>query len=255
MQGTYFLGSFYEECHEEYRRFASLEYWHGVRQKPRADNVMRSVIAYTMRTKEPGRKALQNRVYKYARVLEHFYQNEVLSDEVPQRLKDSGGIDAIYAAICRGASDTLTAGIQAPSAAGKIDGDGRRSYDDGDGGTDEGQRKPVPLLTTASDPRDTLRHELQATGAAKPGPLNRINLETTLATEMFGYDLKEILQAKRATIRVIVEPPDVRGWVTVRAVSVLTSNDLEGPGQVSLPLGATTMSGLEHSTTRRAGSH
>jgi hypothetical protein len=37
----------------------------------------------------------ENRAYKYARVLENLHQAEVVSDEVPQRLTDGGGIDAI----------------------------------------------------------------------------------------------------------------------------------------------------------------
>ncbi len=60
---------------------------------------MRSVLAFTMRSKKQG--ALQNCGYKYARVLEYFHRGE-LSDEVTQRLKDGGGIDAIYAEFCRG---------------------------------------------------------------------------------------------------------------------------------------------------------
>ena len=103
LQGIFLLGSFYKVRPDEYRQFADLEYWRNVRQKPNERNIMRSLLGFTMRTKEPGREALQNRVYKYARVLEYFYQNDFISDEVPQRLKDGGGIDAIYAALCRNA--------------------------------------------------------------------------------------------------------------------------------------------------------
>ena len=65
-----------------------------------------------MRTKERGREALQNRVCKYARVLEYFHQNDVISDEVPQRLSDGGGIDTIYAALFRG--DAVMRASRAP---------------------------------------------------------------------------------------------------------------------------------------------
>ncbi len=88
LQGNYLLGSFFKECPEEYQRFKDDEYWLDVRQKP---NDMRS----------KDREALQNCAYKYARVLEHFHQKDFVSDEVPQRLKDGGGIDAIYATLCR----------------------------------------------------------------------------------------------------------------------------------------------------------
>lgn len=103
IQGAFLLGSFYKESRDDYIRFTEDDYWRGVRPRPKPDgrNVFRSVLALTMRTKEPDRKAWQNRIYKWAPVLEYFYRIDVISDEVPQRLKDGGGIDAIYAALCR----------------------------------------------------------------------------------------------------------------------------------------------------------
>ena len=218
---------------------------------------MRSVLAYTMRTKERGREALQNRVYKYARVLEYFHRNDVISDEVPQRLKDGGGIDAIYAALCRDArppegrgdgleepmaelplartGDGTTEARPTPCRGARPLADGETRWrclsldDDGRQLADEGRRKSVPLLTAANDPTDTLSDEVQPAGRSKRGPLNRIDLKTILAVEMFDVQLEEILHAKRATIRVIIGPRDHRGWVPVRAVSVLTSNSAEGP--------------------------
>jgi hypothetical protein len=80
---------------------------------------MRSVLAYTIRVKGRGREALQNRVYKYARVLEYFHRDGVVSDAVPQRLKDGGGIDAIYMALCRNTRrvQKLGDGLEEPMAA------------------------------------------------------------------------------------------------------------------------------------------
>ena len=98
--------------------------------------------------------------------------------------------------------------------------------------TGNGRRRPAHLgstLSAASDPPDTLSDEVQAAGTSKRGPLDRIDLKTILAVEMFDVQLEEILRAKRATIRVIIEPRDQRGWAPVRAVSVLTSNSAEGP--------------------------
>ena len=220
---------------------------------------MRSVLAYTMRTKERGRGALQNRVYKYARVLEYFHRDDVISDEVPQRLKDGGGIDAIYAALCRdarppegrgsgseeplaelplartadgttdGAADTPAVVAQGRMAAGAIDGNDCRLYDDGRQPADESQRKSVPLATAANDATNTLRGELQTARPSKRGRLNHIDLKTTLAIEMFEFELEEVLHAKRVMIRAIMGPPDDRGWVPVQAVTYLTSNSAEGP--------------------------
>ena len=255
LQGNVLLGAFYKERPEEYRQFANLPYWRCVRQKPRTDNVMRSLLAFTMRTKERRREALQNCVYKYARVLEYFYRHEVISDNIPRRLKDGGGIDAIYAAICRdagspegrgaglreplaelplgrageGTTDTPALAAEGPLADGEIHGDGCLSSDDGRRQPDEGRRRSVLLTTAASDATDMLSDEVQPAGGSKRGSLNRIDLKTVLAVEMFGVQLEEILRAKRATIRVIIEPRDDRGWVPVRAASVLTSNSAEGP--------------------------
>jgi hypothetical protein len=251
LQGIFLLGSFYKVRPDEYRQFADLEYWRNVRQKPNERNIMRSLLGFTMRTKEPGREALQNRVYKYARVLEYFYQNDFISDEVPQRLKDGGGIDAIYAALCRNAgmrtgrgaspegslaelprateddetTETRAVALQGPLTFDEIDDDGCRSDDDRTVAL-EGWPRAGQLLVAANHATDTLRAEFRP---AKTGPLDRINLKTTLAVEMFDIQLEEILLGKRATIRVIVGSRDNRGWRSVQAVSVLTSYSLEGP--------------------------
>ena len=63
LQGNFQLGALFKEYPDAYRRFRKDDYWRDVPQKPNARNVMRSVLSFTMRTKEPGRKALQNRVY------------------------------------------------------------------------------------------------------------------------------------------------------------------------------------------------
>ena len=223
LQGAFMLGAFYKERPEDYRRFTDDDYWRDVRQKPNARNIMRSVLAYTMRTKEPGREALQNRVYKYARALEYFYRHDVICDEIPQRLRDGGGIDAIYAAICRdagspegrgtglreplaelplgrageGTTDTPALAAEGPLADGEIDGDGCLSSDDGRRQPDEGRRRSVLLTTAASDATDMLSDEVQPAGGSKRGALDRINLKTILAVEMFGVQLEEILRLKR----------------------------------------------------------
>jgi hypothetical protein len=255
LQGNFLLGAFYKEHPDAYRRFRNDAYWRDVRQKPNARNVMRSVLGLTLRMKGRGREALQNRVYKYARVLEYFHRDEVVSDAVPRRLKDGGGIDAIYAALCRntrrvqklgdgleeplaalplartgdGTTDTRAVMAQGQVAAGEIDGDGCRSDDDGRQRVVEGRRRSAPLLTATNDATDALSDDVQTAGGAKRGPLDRIDLKTVLAVEMFECQLEEVLHAKRVTIRAIIEPRDQRGWVTVRALSVLTSNSAEGP--------------------------
>jgi hypothetical protein len=258
LKDNFLLGAFYKERLDAYERFRGEEYWRDVRQKPNDRNVMRSVLAFTMRTKGRGREALQNRAYKYARVLEYLHQDEVVSDEVPQRLKDGGGIDAIYAARCRDARPphgrgdglerpmaelllTRTANgtiddetslspadaAQGPLAGGHID--GAASRDDGRQPADEGQQKSVPLLSAANGPTDTLRDAVQPARGSKQGPLDRIDLKTILAVEMFGIQLDDALHAQRATIRAIIGERDDRGWVPVRALSVWTSNSAEGP--------------------------
>jgi hypothetical protein len=236
LQGNFLLGSFYKESLDDYRRFQNDEYWRDVPQKPNERNLMRSVLAYTMRTKERGRKKLQNRVYKYARVLEYFYQHEVISDEVPLRLRDGGGIDAIYARVCGdgrppegggvGLEETMaelprtangtTAAVQRPFASGEIDGDG----DDRLGLADEGQRGSAPEALSAA---------VQAAGPSKRGQLPRGFQRFVLEVEMFEFELEEVLHAKRATICVKVEPPGNRRWRPVIAQFVFTSNRTDGP--------------------------
>jgi len=222
LQGNFLLGSFYKESPDEYRRFKNDEYWRDVPQKPNERNLMRSVLAYTMRTKERGREKLQNRVYKYARVLDYFYQHEVISDEVPLRLKDGGGIDAIYAQVCRdarrpegpnegqeeltaelplertgdGTTDTRAVVAQSRGAGGEIDGDGRPSDDNDRTLADEGQRRSVPLLTAANDSSDTLRGEIRTTEASKRGQLRRGFRRFILEVEMFEFELRRGLARK-----------------------------------------------------------
>jgi hypothetical protein len=252
LQDNYLLGSLFMECPEEYQRFKDEEYWRDAGQKPTDRNVMRSVLAFTMGTK--NQKALQNRKCKYARVLEHFHHEEVLSNEIPQRLKDGGGIDAIYATLChtpgpRDCLEELVAELplartsnsttndrmsdppgisaQARLARSEIDDDASLFHIDDLRSIDRGLSQPVRALAGANERTDTFSDEVRY--AAKSKPRNRIDLKTTLAVEMFEYWLEEILHAKRATIRVVVEPPDERGLARVIALSVLTSKAVEGP--------------------------
>ena len=113
------------------------------------------------------------------------------------------------------------AAIQGRAADGEIDGDGFRLDDDDRRLLVDGWRRSVPLSAAANDAADMLRGELQP---AKRGPLDRISLKTDLAVETYGIQLEEALHARRATILAIIGPPDDRGWVSVRALSVLTSN-------------------------------
>jgi hypothetical protein len=231
LKDAYWIGTFFKECPDQYHRFKNDEYWRDVRRKPNDSNIMRSVLSRVMCAKM--QESLQNRACKYARVLESFYQQDLLPDDVPQRLKDGGGIDTIYAALCRdagppegrgdgreepvnalpltrtangttdGASDTSAVAIHGPSAAGEIHGDG----DDDRGLADEHRRKsPV---------------------GSKRGPHDRIDLYTTLAVEMSKIELKEVLRARCAMIRIIIGPRDDGGWVPVRALSVLPSSSDE----------------------------
>jgi len=230
LQGNYWLGSFFKECPEEYRRFKNDEYWLNVRQKRNDRNVMRSVLAFTMRTK--NQEALQNRGCKYARVLEHLHQEELLSDEVPQRLKDGGGIDAIYRTLrrdpgpCEGQKDGLEEliGASPPVRAASVTTD-----EDGLQSNGRGPCDPISALCGANERTDAFSGEAQRARTTKLGPLNRIDLKTTLAVEISEWELEEVLHARRATIRVIVQPRDARDWVRVVTQSVMTSNSVEGP--------------------------
>jgi hypothetical protein len=261
IQGAFLLGSFYKESRDDYIRFTEDDYWRGVRPRPKPDgrNVFRSVLALTMRTKEPDRKAWQNRIYKWAPVLEYFYRIDVISDEVPQRLKDGGGIDAIYAALCRskrlakrgydleetiaalplartgdGATDDEMPDSPAIVAQGQwadreLDIDDRPPHDDGRRPADDGRRKAAPRFAARNEPTDRLTDQLSGAGRSIRGPLNSLTRKTILEVEVFEFELEEVLSAKRITIRAIVDPRDGRGWSRVVARSVWTSNNSEGP--------------------------
>jgi hypothetical protein len=249
LQGNYQLGVLLKENPEAYRRFKDDPYWRDVRQKPNKRKVMLSVLGHTMRTKEPGRKALQDRVYKYARVLEYFYRHEVISDEIPQRLRAGGGIDGICKALGRGTkrlekggdtSEEIRAELplartgdgttvaQGRVAAGEIDGDGCPSADNGRTLADEGQRRSVPLLTAGNDSTDALRGGVQAAGTVNRGQLPGAFREI-LKVEMFEFELEEVLHAKRATICVNIEPKGNLRRHPVVAQLVFTSNRTDGP--------------------------
>jgi hypothetical protein len=218
LKGAFLLGAFFKEHPEDYRRFANDDYWRDVRQKPNKRNVMRSVLAYTMRTKR--REALQNRAYKLARVLEDFYRNEVESDDIPQLLRVGGGIDANYAALCRDAQrrgrrgeglpvvrlslvptevqttdddipDTPAVAVQGRLAVDQIHRDANRSNDDG-------QRTSASPLRAASDATDKLRGEVQPEGAPPRGRRHGTPRRVTLQVEMFDFELEGVLHAKRA---------------------------------------------------------
>lgn len=251
-QGVFLLGSFFKENPDAYRRFKNEAYWSDVRQRPNDRNIMRSVLGYTMSAKERGREGLQNRVYKYARVLEYLHVEEIVSDEVPQRLKEGGGVDAIYRRLCRearqrarrgisleitaelpsaltgqGATDLAAVAVQDPSVDRELG--GRPSDDNRRGSTDEGPRNRVRLLVAANDPSDTLTAEFHALETSKRGQQHRSFRKVILEVEMFEFQLEEVLQAKRATICANVAGPNTRGWRPVLAQDVFTSSRTNGP--------------------------
>jgi hypothetical protein len=219
-------------------------------QKPKRHN---SVLALTMGALGPGRDAQPNRIYKYAAVLEYFFRKEVLPEDVPRLLKEGGGIDAIYVEACRDAKRSEDPGDDLGKTAGELplactgdgtpdafaaqSGDINRNGDlpSGDGRqlAIEGGRTSGQALFFSNDAADTLTGDLRP---AKRGPLNRIDLKSTLAVEMLASQLEEALDAKRLTIRANVGDPDHRGWRQVQLVSVMTSNSLEGPwpGQTTI---------------------
>jgi hypothetical protein len=229
LQGNYLLGFFFKQCPEKYQRFKDFPYWHDVRQKPNDRNVMRSVLTFTMVSKKQN--ALQNRACKYGRVLEHFYEEEVVPDEVSLRLKGSGGVDAIYAALCRGAKppEGRSDGLEEPANALPLAQTANGTAD----GTSGTSALPIQGLeadgeTDGVDER-ALADERQRNSAvgSKRGPHDLINLYTTLAVEMSETQLAEVLRARRATIRIIIGPRDDGGWIPVRALSVLPSSSDE----------------------------
>jgi hypothetical protein len=67
----------------------------------------------------------------------------------------------------------------------------------------QGRRKSVSPLAAAKDPTDTLSGEVQA-GTSKRGQHHGVYRKVILEVEMFGFELEEVLHAKRATICVSV---------------------------------------------------
>ena len=207
-------------------------------------------LAFTMGAIGPGPDALRkNRIYKYAAALEYFFRKEVLPDDVPRLLKEGGGIDAIYVEACRDAKRSEDRGDDLGETAGALASLHRRRHRHEPTRRSIRRRRP-PLCrwpTTRHPGWGTSRQALffsnhaadTLTGALRPakrGPLNRIDLETTLAVEKFASRLDAALHAKRLTIHAIVGAPDHRGWRQVQLVSVMTSNSLEGPwpGQTTI---------------------
>ena len=254
LQGAYFLGTFYRECPEEYRRFSDLNIWRGVRQKPKSTTSC--VRSWPSRWAQLDQGQTRCGIVS-TNTLPRWNTSweEVLPDDVPQLLKEGGGIDAIYVEACRdakrseepgddlgettgewplartgeGTTDTRAVAVQGPLAAREIDGDEHRFYDDRRRLADEGQRKSVPRLTAANEPTDKLRDEVQTAKRSKRGQLPSTLRRIILEVEMFEFELDDVLTAKRATICANVAPPGSRGRRPVSAQLVFTSYSTDGP--------------------------
>ena len=184
-------------------------------------------------------------------MLEHFYQHEAIADEVPRCLKEGGGIDAVYARLCRDASqpegqggleETITVLPLARTGEGTTNLPGLTVQDplvdpalDGGPSGDEHRRlaeegtRNRAVLGAANDATDTLSVERRARETSKRGQIHRPYRKVILEVEMFEFQLEESLQAKRATICANVEAPDTRGWRPVRAQLLFTSDRTDGP--------------------------
>jgi len=99
LQGIYLMGSRLKGDPIELDGFKADPYWHGFHQPPNEHNLMLSALSYTMKSKHDD--PIQTLNYKYAKVLESFYHENVTPDHVARRLKDGGGIDFIYTQLCR----------------------------------------------------------------------------------------------------------------------------------------------------------
>jgi hypothetical protein len=252
------LTRMFSECGPAYQQLKSDQFWSLSRQKPKDEGVAKWVMYFITRAIS---QQTRNRAGKYAKIVEQLLREAVRSEDVPQRLRDGGGIDAIYAKHCAGTEtngvegeDTRGLGNTPPGAlaltSGSI-GDDRSTTVTGAVATNEAASTLAGCLGMAECVPDGSAAMLQAQApgmhgdfsggrSAKLGRLNRIDLNTTLAVEMSPFELERALRAKRVTIYATVERPDGRDWRRVEAQGVLPSYESEGPcpGQRSFFSGA-----------------
>jgi hypothetical protein len=247
---------------DEYYHFKNEGFWSTFYQKPKDNNIMRSVLYFITGTTS---EADHTPAIKLTKVLEQFRREGVDHKDVARLIKERGGVVKIYCSLCpagakgqveRDDLDLLKAappkrpgetpdaiteepldapeGAPPPSFADDRAGDsvGAPMSDENFKTADHGPPEPIATLQATGEWDEVVGGENPNGG--KPGPLNRIDLDSELSIDMRRCGMRrrkidEVRAAKWVTINAKVEPADDRGWVRVVACLVITSNDTEPP--------------------------
>jgi hypothetical protein len=172
-------------------------------------------------------KLLLNRVYKRAAVLENFYAEGVVPDDVAALLKKRGGIDYVYDQL-RAAKKLRREDLieedesddEGDAALAEADADEdaeQPALADGGGDDlpagDEASRETPAIARAQNDPPNDGKGEAEPPDPPKQGRLDVIDLEKDVAIEMEQpHQVELVLNATGGLIRFKRWPPDKRGW-------------------------------------------
>jgi len=257
LQGSYLMTVKIKHDPVERERFKADPYWFGFHQPPNDHNLMLSVLSYNMQSKHD--EPIQTLNYKYAKVLESFYDVNVVPDNVAQRLKDGGGIYFIYAQLCKSEklrreqfvakdeSDVVdTTDDQHPNA--DEDAEQLVSEDNGMSGNaivlsgnipTDGQVVPQgqAMARAANDQGHRVEDGSKPLLPPKEGPLNRVDLTTDLIVTFFEAELDQIRASGGGEITFSILPCDERGfWRALGSIKRLhPRNDRQSSGDTEEP--------------------
>ncbi len=230
----------------ELERFKADPYWHGFHQPANEHNLMRSVLTYNMQSKHD--EPIQTLNYKYTKVLVSFYAENVVPDNVAQRLKDGGGIYFIYTQLCKSeklrseriATETQSNDVDATPAEILASDTSNGATDDEPPDANEEEMRagsedcgimgtpiilnsnmvtddqilpPVPAMRRAANAQtDEVKREISI-AQPKQGPLNRVDLKKELIVEFLPEEIDKILASGGGEIAFSLMPCDERGYV------------------------------------------
>jgi hypothetical protein len=248
---AYRIGCDFSESPTEYRRFQELEFWRDTRQKPKNDNIMKSVLNFITGNREP------NRSVKAGAVLEHFRREGLHWKEVAQHLKDGGGYQKLYRKVCAKAGDEPGAddghaddlAMLEPAPSGSPDslaapheastlplGDNppmgaaiRSSVHDSDDIelADIAPRQPLSIANATIALSENAADDENCWGHSSISL--KFNRKIHLLVEMDPDEIESVLNLEKALIRVVVGPSDAKGRSQVSGRLCWRSRDVSDP--------------------------
>ena len=241
-QKCYAVARVFHTHPKQYARFKEDAFWHGKRQQPKDDKIVRAVLSYATKSHP---ELFETLISKIAKVLEKLALDRVPPRHVIERIKEGGGIQKMYASLSPHRTDTTRIGddldLLTPDAQhgdedhenGVDDQDASGSEDAGHSRKGQGSKpnassagkpsreSPAMAGTTNKDSTITDFGGIAEPPTSKPRRV-KFNWDTDVVVDVSSAGVTPVGVRAMKTVRIIgeLQEPDSDDWWVIKAVRV-----------------------------------